>query len=96
MNTSRCCPAISEFIHAHGAVDGLHVQQIRLRSEAGGACMILEGASVEEVASKLATLPLVHEGFLQPPRIVPLKPYSGFASAYQSSPTQTGSSADEG
>jgi hypothetical protein len=41
--------------------------------------MILEGASIEEVASKLTTLPLVHEGFLQPPMIVPLKPYSGFA-----------------
>jgi hypothetical protein len=39
----------------------------------------LQGASIEEVASKLATLPLVHEGFLQPPMIVPLKPYSGFA-----------------
>jgi hypothetical protein len=58
--------------------DGL-VQQIWLRGDAGGACMILEGAAIEEVASKLATLPLVHEGFLQPPMIVPLKPYSGFA-----------------
>jgi muconolactone delta-isomerase len=58
--------------------DGL-VQQIWLRGDAGGACMILQGASIEEVASKLATLPLVHEGFLQPPMIVPLKPYSGFA-----------------
>jgi len=41
--------------------------------------MIVEGASIEEVASKLTTLPLVHAGFLQPPMIVPLKPYSGFA-----------------
>jgi hypothetical protein len=41
--------------------------------------MIVEGASIEEVASKLTTLPLVHRGFLQPPMIVPLKPYSGFA-----------------
>jgi hypothetical protein len=41
--------------------------------------MIVEGASIEEVASKLTTLPLVDGGFLQPPMIVPLKPYSGFA-----------------
>jgi hypothetical protein len=27
-------------------------------------CMIVEGASIEEVASKLTTLPLVHGGFL--------------------------------
>jgi hypothetical protein len=44
-----------------------------------GACMIAEGASIEEVASKLTTLPLVHGAFLQAPMIVPLKPYSGFA-----------------
>jgi hypothetical protein len=58
--------------------DGL-IQQVWLRGNAGGACMIVEGASIEEVASKLTTLPLVHREFLQPPMIVPLKPYSGFA-----------------
>jgi muconolactone delta-isomerase len=58
--------------------DGL-VQQIWLRGDAGGACMILEAASIEEVALKLTTLPLVHGRFLQPPMIVLLKPYSGFA-----------------
>ena len=58
--------------------DGL-VQQVWLRGDAGGACMIVEGASIEEVTSKLTTLPLVHGGFLQSPMIVPLKPSSGFA-----------------
>jgi len=58
--------------------DGL-VQQVWLRGDAGGACMIVKGASIEEVTSKLTTLPLVHGGFLQPPMIVPLKPSSGFA-----------------
>lgn len=58
--------------------DGL-VQQVWLRGDAGGACMILEGASIEEVSSKLATLPEVQQGFLQAPMIVPLKPYAGFA-----------------
>lgn len=58
--------------------DGL-VQQVWLRGDTGGACLIVEAASTEQVAEKLATLPLVAEGFLKPPMIVPLKPYSGFA-----------------
>src|ERR1700730_5050452 len=58
--------------------DGL-VQQIWLRGDAGGACMIVEAASTDEVAEKLNALPLVRAGYLQPPMIVPLKPYSGFA-----------------
>lgn len=58
--------------------DGL-VQQVWLGGDAGGACMIVEAASTDEVAEKLGGLPLVREGYLQPPRIVPLKPYSGFA-----------------
>ncbi len=41
--------------------------------------MIVEATSTDEVAAKLNTLPLVRAGFLQPPTIVPLKPYSGFA-----------------
>ena len=58
--------------------DGL-VQQIWLRGDAGGACMIVEAASTNEVAEKLNALPLVRAGYLQPPMIVPLKPYSGLA-----------------
>ena len=58
--------------------DGL-VRQIWLRADVGGACAIVEAASLDEVAEKLSVLPLVRAGFLQPPMIVPLKPYSGFA-----------------
>jgi hypothetical protein len=41
--------------------------------------MIVEAASIDEVSEKLSELPLVRAGFVQPPMIVPLKPYSGFA-----------------
>jgi hypothetical protein len=58
--------------------DGL-VQQVWLRGDAGGACMIVEAHSIDDVAQKLGELPLVRAGFLQSPLIVPLKPYSGFA-----------------
>jgi hypothetical protein len=71
--------AESEFQTVRGLyTDGL-VQQVWLRGDAGGACMIVEAASTDEVAEKLGALPLVREGYLQPPTIVPLKPYSGFA-----------------
>jgi hypothetical protein len=55
------------------------VQQIWLRGDAGGACAIVEAASTDEVAEKFNALPFIREGYLQPPMIVPLKPYSGFA-----------------
>jgi muconolactone delta-isomerase len=58
--------------------DGL-VQQVWLRGDASGACMIVEADSTDEVGQKLSELPLVRAGFLQAPMIVPLKPYSGFA-----------------
>ena len=57
--------------------DGL-VQQVWMRSDAGGACMIVEATSTDEVAAKLNELPEVRAGFLLAPMIVPLKPYSGF------------------
>jgi Isochorismatase family len=70
----------SEFQTVRGLyTDGL-IQQVWLRGDAGGACMIVEGASTDEVAAKLNALPLVCEGYVRPPTIVPLKPYSGFAS----------------
>lgn len=59
-------------------VDGV-VHQIWLRGDTVGACMIVEGASSEDVAAVLNTLPLIQAGVLQPPTIVPLKPYLGFA-----------------
>jgi len=58
--------------------DGL-VQQVWLRGDTGGACMLVEANSTDEVTEKLGELPLVRAGFLQSPMIVPLKPYSGFA-----------------
>ena len=58
--------------------DGL-VRQIWLRSDTGGGCAIVEAASIDEVAERLGVLPLVRAGILQPPIIIPLKPYSGFA-----------------
>jgi hypothetical protein len=59
-------------------MDGL-VRQIWLRGDGQGACMIVEGPSPDEVAAKLNALPEVGAGFLQPPTIVPLEPYWGFA-----------------
>jgi muconolactone delta-isomerase len=62
-------------------IRGLHaaglVRQIWLRGDAGGACAIVEAASTDEVAEKFNALPLVREGYLQPPMIVPLKPSAG-------------------
>ena len=58
--------------------DGL-VRQIWLRDDAGGACMLAEAASIDEVTARLGELPMVRAGYLQPPMIVPLKPYSGFS-----------------
>ena len=55
------------------------VRQIWLRGDAGGACAIVEAASTDEVTKKFNALPFIREGYLQPPVIVPLKRYSGFA-----------------
>ena len=69
----------AEFEKVRGFYTGGLVQQVWLRGDAGGACLIVEAASTDEVAAKLNALPLFRAGFLQPPMIVPLKPYSGFA-----------------
>ena len=57
------------------------VQQIWLRGDGNGACMIVEAPSADEVAAKLNELPEVGAGILQPPMIVPLTPYWGFPPA---------------
>jgi uncharacterized protein YciI len=54
------------------------IRQIWLRGDAGGACAIMETLSPEDAAAKVNALPLVRAGVLQPPLIVPLKPYTGF------------------
>jgi hypothetical protein len=69
----------AEFEMIRGLYAAGLVQQIWLRGDAGGACAIAEAASADEVAEKFNALPLIREGYLQPPMIVPLKPYSGFA-----------------
>jgi len=55
------------------------VQQIWLRGDAAGACVIVEAASIEEVAEKMDALPLARAGILQTQLITPLRPYSGFS-----------------
>ena len=40
---------------------------------------IVEAGSDLEAATRVNALPLVRAGVLQPPVIVPLKPYAGFA-----------------
>jgi len=70
----------AEFETVRGYFIDRFVQQIWLRGDgAGGACMIVEAGSEEEVAEKLAALPLASAGFLQAQLISPLRPYSGFA-----------------
>ena len=69
----------AEFEMIRGLYTAGLVRQIWLRGDAGGACAIVEAASSDEVAEKFNALPFIREGYLQPPMIVPLKPYSGFA-----------------
>jgi uncharacterized protein YciI len=65
------------------AIRGLYVEgsirQIWLRGDLAGACAIVEASSDAEAAGRVNALPLVRAGVLQPPTIVPLKPYGGFA-----------------
>jgi muconolactone delta-isomerase len=75
----------AEFEMIRGLYAAGLVRQIWHRGNAGGACAIVEAASTDEVAEKFNALPLVREGYLQPPMIVPLKPYSGFAPASEGS-----------
>lgn len=55
------------------------IRQIWLRADTPGACAIVEASSDVEAAKKVNALPLIHAGILQPPTIVPLTPYAGFA-----------------
>ena len=54
------------------------IRQIWLRGDAGGACALIETTSTEDAAERVNALPLVRAGLLQPPKIIPLKPYTGF------------------
>jgi hypothetical protein len=53
------------------------VQQIWFRAD-GGACIIAESDGAESLAQKFADLPLVKSGHLEMPKVIALKPYSGF------------------
>jgi hypothetical protein len=68
-----------EFQKVRGLFADSLVRQIWLRGDVRGACMIVEAASIDEATEKVSALPLVRTGFLQPPMVVPLKPYLGFA-----------------
>lgn len=60
-------------------MDGF-VRQIWHRADKeGGACMLLEAASLEEAQSAVNDLPLVKLGMLEIISLIPLKPYAGFA-----------------
>jgi muconolactone delta-isomerase len=53
------------------------IRQIWHRGDRGGACMVLEAASLDEARAALETLPLIRAGMLDV-SIVPLVPYAGF------------------
>jgi muconolactone delta-isomerase len=53
------------------------IRQIWHRDDIGGACMVVEAASEDEVRHKLNTLPFAQAGMLEI-SIIPLKPYGGF------------------
>ncbi|MGO4304283.1 hypothetical protein [Cupriavidus sp. RAF12] len=67
--------AESEFIR-HFYLDGV-VRQIWLRGD-GGACILAESKDAQSLDAVFSALPLVKSGFLQPPTVIALKPYSGF------------------
>jgi len=67
--------AEAEFVRQLYA-DGF-VRQIWLRAE-GGAAMIVEADSKENVGQVLSGLPLVKSGYLAEPQISQLRAYAGF------------------
>src|SRR5260370_16982937 len=68
----------AEFEMIRGLYAAGLVQQIWLRGDAGAACAIVEAPSTDEVAEKFNALPPIRNGYLRPPTIVPLHPYSAF------------------
>jgi len=59
-------------------MDGL-VRQVGFCPDGTFAFMHVEGHSFDEVAQKLGALPMVPNGYLKTPRVVPVGPYPGFA-----------------
>jgi len=64
------------------AVRRLYVEgaarQIWHRADIGGACILMECASAEDVGRLLGSLPLFAAGMQEAVAIVPLSPYRGF------------------
>ena len=56
------------------------IRQIWHRADIGGACIVVEADSEQEVRDRLHTLPLVKRDMLEV-TIIPLKPYAGFGPA---------------
>jgi hypothetical protein len=69
----------AEFETVRGFYMESFVRRIWARTDVRGACILVEAGSMDEVSEKLGMLPLVRAGFLQPPTIIPLQPYAGFA-----------------
>jgi muconolactone delta-isomerase len=59
-------------------MDGV-VRQIWHRGDIGGACLLTEAQSSEDVTAALSGLPLFAAGMQEAVAIVPLRPYRGFS-----------------
>lgn len=55
-----------------------HLRQIWRRGDMPGACMLWEGASEEDVRTKIEKLPLAQRGMLKFVVVTQLIPYGGF------------------
>ena len=55
------------------------LRQIWLRGDVGGAVLLWEAASEDEVRAAILSLPIVKAGMLELVALVPLKPYPGFS-----------------
>jgi len=68
----------SEVEQARGLYSRGFIRQIWHRADIGGACILVEADSADQVRENLNTLPLVRAEMLEV-TIIPLKPYAGFS-----------------
>ena len=54
------------------------LRQVWKRGDTPGACLLWEAASIDEVKTALATLPLYRAGLLELVTLLTLQPYPGF------------------
>lgn len=57
------------------------LRQIWLRGDVGGAVLLWEAASEDEVRAAIESLPIFKAGMLELIALAPLKPYPGFGPA---------------